>query len=531
MEGVSLPSQHNRHHVTALWVVAGAAVVVGHLMHVRSELGRTPLLSANDRSRWATVRSLVEHGTYALDPVMFTADGKQDREWYSIDIVRHVGQDGREHFYSSKPPLFPTLVAGLYWGLRAITGASLANDPFYVVRSLLLLVNVLPLIVYWCLIAHLAGRWCTDTWQLAYIMAAAVLGTLLTPFAVTLNNHLPAAVGAALSGWLVLRIITNHKSRWYDFAGAGFFAGWTVVNELPAVTWLVATGWGCASRSVRMTFLAFLPSVLLWCGAFEICNYVAHQSWLPPYMHRSDGPVLGTWQMEPPEKLQAHTLSLGQRQLIQSHLGLVLSEQARLIPRHLPSAWILLDESQALRLALAWEGNRVTARQWDNWYEFEGTYWTEERKRGVDRGEPNAWIYLFHVLIGHHGLLSLTPIWWLIPIGIYRWWHHPQRAFRWVALGILIVSVVVLTFYVTRPVEDRNYGGVSCGMRWLLWLTPVWMFCLIGAMPIVSQYRWSRGVAVLLLAASIFSVAYSLSNPWRHPWIFDYWSSLGWIRY
>ena len=33
-----------------------------------------PFLSANDRSRWATVRSLVEHGTYAIDEVIAQLD-------------------------------------------------------------------------------------------------------------------------------------------------------------------------------------------------------------------------------------------------------------------------------------------------------------------------------------------------------------------------------------------------------------------------------------------------------------------------
>src|SRR5262245_34574616 len=29
-----------------------------------------PFLSANDRSRWCTVRALVEHGTYAIDDIV-----------------------------------------------------------------------------------------------------------------------------------------------------------------------------------------------------------------------------------------------------------------------------------------------------------------------------------------------------------------------------------------------------------------------------------------------------------------------------
>ncbi|GIW92233.1 MAG: hypothetical protein KatS3mg110_0274 [Pirellulaceae bacterium] len=284
-----------------LWIALGLAVVVGQLMRVRSDLGGTPLLSANDRSRWSTIRSLVDHGTYAVDQVVLRPDGKRDREWYSIDMVKHPGPDGKEHFYSSKPPLFPTLVAGLYWVFRTLTGATLGEQPFYVVRSLLLIVNVVPLAGYWYLAAKLGQRWCRTEWEFGYLMAAVTLGTLLTPFAVTLNNHLPAAVGAAFAGWFVLRIVTGVSCRWYDFAGAGLAAGWAAVNELPALLFLVMVGWVCLRRSTGLTLTAFLPPVLAWFVAFEACNFVAHGSWIPPYMHRSDGPVLAVGEIDPPE--------------------------------------------------------------------------------------------------------------------------------------------------------------------------------------------------------------------------------------
>ncbi len=42
-----------------------------------------PFLSANDRSRWATIRALVEYGTYAIDDVV------SQPNWDTIDIVKH----------------------------------------------------------------------------------------------------------------------------------------------------------------------------------------------------------------------------------------------------------------------------------------------------------------------------------------------------------------------------------------------------------------------------------------------------------
>src|SRR5262249_45793561 len=40
----------------------------------RGEQIMGPALSANDRSRWCTIRSLVEYGTYEIDNILFPPD-------------------------------------------------------------------------------------------------------------------------------------------------------------------------------------------------------------------------------------------------------------------------------------------------------------------------------------------------------------------------------------------------------------------------------------------------------------------------
>ena len=47
----------------------------------------------------------------------------------------------------------------------------------------------------------------------------------------------------------------------------------------------------------------------------------------------------------------------------------------------------------------------------------------------------------------------------------------------------------------------------------------------------LSKTRWGRALAIALLAISVFSASYASDNPWSHPWIFDYWTSMGWINY
>ena len=78
-----------------------------------------PTFSSNDRSRWATVRALVEEGTFVIgrrDPSKITDKNKYgdygivfEDGWGTVDKV--MDPDTRE-FYSTKPPLLPILMAG-----------------------------------------------------------------------------------------------------------------------------------------------------------------------------------------------------------------------------------------------------------------------------------------------------------------------------------------------------------------------------------------------------------------------------------
>jgi hypothetical protein len=89
----------------------------------------------------------------------------------------------------------------------------------------------------------------------------------------------------------------------------------------------------------------------------------------------------------------------------------------------------------------------------------------------------------------------------------------------------------VLAFYLTRPQIDRNYGGGTCCLRWLLWLTPLWLLTMLPAADWLAKSRWGISVAIAFLAISVFSAHYAADNPWSDPWIYDYWTQLGWIRY
>ena len=92
-----------------------------------------------------------------------------------------------------------------------------------------------------------------------------------------------------------------------------------------------------------------------------------------------------------------------------------------------------------------------------------------------------------------------------------------------------LVSVVCLAFYLSRPLEHRNYGGMSSGLRWMFWFAPLWLLMMLPAADWAARRRWTRAVALLLLALSVLSVSYPTWNPWTHPWIYNFANYLGWL--
>jgi hypothetical protein len=167
--------------------------------------------------------------------------------------------------------------------------------------------------------------------------------------------------------------------------------------------------------------------------------------------------------------------------------------------------------------------------QTDNWYDYTfqrngkeiESYW--RNPTGIDLGEQSRAVYAFHVLVGHHGIFSLTPIWLLSVAGIcLSLWPGQDRRLRQWAVLIGGVSLICIVFYLFRPLGERNYGGMTSGFRWVFWLAPLWLLSMLPAVDYLSKRRWTRILALVLLIISVFSVNYPTWNPWTNPWIMDY---------
>src|SRR5688572_29676259 len=181
----------SRRSIYALLITISTALMLARVIRLDSPDPRspTPFLSANDRSRWATIRSLGDDATYVIDPIIFDQQGNRIRGWHTIDLLRHAGADGQQHYYSSKPTLLTTLLAGEYWLLKSITGATLADQPFYIARLMLVLTNVLPLAAALILLSRLIDRFGATDWARIFAVASACFATSTTTFSITLNNH------------------------------------------------------------------------------------------------------------------------------------------------------------------------------------------------------------------------------------------------------------------------------------------------------------------------------------------------------
>jgi hypothetical protein len=181
------------------------------------------------------------------------------------------------------------------------------------------------------------------------------------------------------------------------------------------------------------------------------------------------------------------------------------------------------------------------------WYNFEGSHWAKwgtPAGKGIDFNTEPTTVYAFHLLFGHHGWFSLTPMWFVAFLGLamlgIRSAADLQRMFTkpsgtgWTAElyapMTLVVSTVVFAFYLSRT-GSYNYGGFTSGPRWLFWLIPLWVLAVAPVADRMARWPATRFVGAILLGFSVFSVFYPATNPWRHPWVLNLLEFTGVKRY
>ena len=480
----------------------------------------SPFLSSNDRSRWGTVRALVEDGTYIL--------GKRDRDLvfqtaflplFQTEWNTALGSAGAAHrlrlnadsgfllkedawrsvdrvlnpqtleYQSSKPPLLPTLVAGPVELLEWLTGWKPSTHPFEVGRAVLLLVNWLPWTLYLIVFWRLLQRFEVGDAARLVTLALACFATLVQPYLVVFNNHTPGTFCALfLLHALAVEFLDKRGGAWKGLPGSQL------------------------SERIQVEYLdppsgAWKNLWLVWAGLAAGFGVTC----------------------EMPE------LSLA------GLAGLLLLARApgRAVLFYGGACLLVMAVAVAVNKVATGRYSPVYSEFGSPWYEYEGSSWYDpgKLKRGIDWARRNMGEtvpeYAFHLLVGHHGLFSLTPVFalalpgaWLAAKGRNRdaaaglLWH-----FAWMALAC---TVVLVGFYL---IKSDNYGGNCCSARWLQWLTPL---LLLAALPAIERLTRTRGGMALLGMLAFFSIisaASSNHSPWRRPWLYDLMVWAGWPGY
>ena len=454
-EPLALANSTARADLTFLFLVLSGGLMVGAILHQKE-----PIYGANDASRWDTVYYLVEHGKYEFvrDHGAWWGNAKPQLPrdippFATIDMIRIVDAQGRDHYYSSKPPFLPTCLAGVVLLIEKATfgAADFRLHPWFITRTTLILVQVLPLLVAFWLIRRHILRDDDPLFVRKFCLATVTLGTYLTAWAVTLNNHVIAAAACTFAAHAMIRIWYDERRQWYWFALAGFFGAFTAATELPAGLLAVAFMVLMFCKDRRRTLSAAVPAALVPAAVFICTNLLATGRILPAYteVYKPGG-----------------------------------------------------------------------------WYDFPGSYWSNPT--GIDAlSEPKV-VYVLNMLVGHHGFFSLTPVLMICLAGMIVQVSRAESTRRGQAALVLLLTAAVAGVYACTT---KNYGGLCEGLRWLLWLVPLWLLFLAEPVRTLARTRAGRFLCYAALAVSAISMADALPRPWSPSWLHRIFQQLHWVSY
>ena len=245
--------------------------------------------SWNDASRLATVEALVHYGTLAVENTAFSK--------LTGDLIFWNG-----HFYPDKPPVLSALAAGVYAALHRVFHISLEptfcdplSSPCY---CFALLCHQPPNWAYYLLTLAVVGLPSALMLAVFYkstafhdlpnplallVTGALGLGTLVFPYSLVFNNHLPTAAGLVVGLYALLRARISHSATGWLMV-AGFATALAFTFDLLVVPFLVFF-LGLAWFRHRRRAWAFLVGAAVPLVLLAALDWWALGDPLPPSMH------------------------------------------------------------------------------------------------------------------------------------------------------------------------------------------------------------------------------------------------------
>lgn len=149
--------------------------------------------------------------------------------------------------------------------------------------------------------------------------------------------------------------------------------------------------------------------------------------------------------------------------------------------------------------------------------DFPDNYFRNHRS-GIDALREPKHIYAWNVLLGHHGVFSMTPV---FCFGLYEIVRRLKtRSFARETLVVSAVLAAVFYFYIFKT---RNYGGWCVGMRWLVPFMPLLLLYFGAWFDRVKLTRLTLGSVAVAFAIGCFHVQDGLTSPFQfsvwHNWL------------
>jgi hypothetical protein len=266
------PLRPRRRRPLGFTFIVCSLLMAASLLMVVWNLQDSSLDNANTGSRYATIESLVDYGTFHID---------KSRYVRTIDKYK-VGNN----YISSKPPALPAFGAGVYWVYRELTGKTIARYEGDVVRTVSFwtggVCHILFLICFYRL-SHLLFRR-----KLAVIvaMAGASFAYLGVGYATHINNHSTAAALAVGGLYYAVRIRLGRDVRAWHWPLSGLLLGILPAVDLPGLAITGAVFLYLLTHDRKKTLLWFLPALLPGIFVHLALTYYISGSFKPFYFNR-----------------------------------------------------------------------------------------------------------------------------------------------------------------------------------------------------------------------------------------------------
>jgi hypothetical protein len=146
-------------------------------------------------------------------------------------------------------------------------------------------------------------------------------------------------------------------------------------------------------------------------------------------------------------------------------------------------------------------------------YYYPDSFWNHPT--GISSAKDPLGVYILNFIVGHHGIVSLSPVLLLGLLGMFSPLTSAPLRFGAIFLTIINCAFVFST--------THDYAGTCQGPRWFMWLIPIWLFCMPPITERLSRSTLGKCVLFESLVWSFGSVCYatfaSPSGPWSVSWL------------